>query len=463
MSAKNVSYTYKIDLKFHIPKEDPIEPYMINRVVKVFNYFNDFCSFYICEALMDLRYLEKIRGNQNRIYCNMIITLEKKEIIDLEENPENENKNIEPFSTEEVLNHSFIPFFTDSSFSDVALEKDYNPDLSSINTEETIKADDGTEIDVLQSNNPVSNSPHKIIFTLYSIKGLNINKNILNLVTGQCDVGTVVKYMISYSEVEEAIIDKPDNESEYENIIIPPHNLNMAIKDLQARYGIYNSGLIVYYEAPTLYVLKRVSTDHDRSSKQYKNMKMNIYVNPSLSLMNIGAAIEDGTNSLEYNMNTIVERSNVDIYNSELLGNEFMYSNFALTANVAGFKEGVNTGTMQPIVSIVMPNVKHESTNNKIIVEYDELNNSYNMASIAKMMSFHTTIRIKEMFGIREDSFRPNSIFLINIKDDDTKNDEINGYYSILKGSIEYRRISTGENTFTCKVQDLYLNGVNDK
>lgn len=461
---KNVSYTYKIDLKFYLPKMDPIEPYMVTRLVKHFNYFDTFCSFYECEALVDRKYTEIIRNNQNVIYCNLIITLEKTEIVNMENKLNDEaDKNVTPFSTEEILNHTFIPFFTDNSFSDVTRPSNYNQETT-VDSGEKILADDGTELEVVQSRDPVTNLPQKIIFALYSVTGLNINKTILNFVSGECDVGTMVKYLISSSNVEEAIVDKPDNDTTYQNIVVSPHNLNNAIKDLQARYGIYNSGLCVFYEPPTFYVLKKITTEHDRSDKQYSTLKLNIYCNPSTSLTNIAAAIEsENGKSLEYNMNTVLERSNIDIYNSELMGNEFLYSNYALSTSVIKYKKGLAQGTNTPIVSIVMPNVKHKSTNNKVIVEYDELNNSFNMASVAKNMSLHTTVKIKEMFGIREDTFRPNSIFLLSVKDDQDKNDELNGLYSILKGDIEYRRISSSENTYTCKVINIFMSGVDDK
>ena len=232
---KNVSYTYKIDLKFYLPKMDPIEPYMVTRLVKHFNYFDTFCSFYECEALIDRKYTEIIRNNQNVIYCNLIITLEKTEIVNMENKLNDEaDKNVTPFSTEEILNHTFIPFFTDNSFSDVTRPSNYNQETT-VDSGEKILADDGTELEVVQSRDPVTNLPQKIIFALYSVTGLNINKTILNFVSGECDVGTMVKYLISSSNVEEAIVDKPDNDTTYQNIVVSPHNLNNAIKELYSR------------------------------------------------------------------------------------------------------------------------------------------------------------------------------------------------------------------------------------
>lgn len=431
MADKMYRYTYSLNIKFVFPDDTEFTVPVINRLTKHCNYTINFFPIFECECIVPLKHMTKIRSNQNVLY--VIVEIEKRKF--------RGDDNIDPESTEIILTHTFVPFFTLDSFSQyIGSDVESNKD---------------------EGSNPASSLSSKLKFALYSVNGLSANKKILNYVADEADVGTMVKFLIDQTDVEKCIIDKPDNTDTYKNLIVTPHNINMAIKELQTRYGIYANGLTLFYDPPVLYVLNKFSTDHDYEKDKPNKMIFNCYVKNPASQIGPTPIIENEDKSFTYKVTSAPKSINQDISNSELVGNEVIFSNITLTTNMMEFEEGKIKEFSYPTSSIKSDVVRHEKTGQKSIVDYDEINNPYNITAMLKQANLGSLVVIERIVGIDTESFKPNSIVTINILDDEVRNNEFSGVYSIVSCSISYIKHRPDDDNYICAVEGLVLSKMN--
>ena len=93
----------------------------------------------------------------------------------------------------------------------------------------------------------------------------------------------------------------------------------------------------------------------------------------------------------------------------------------------------------------------------KTIVDYDEINNPYNITSLLKSSNLGTLVTIDSIIGIDPESFKPNSNITVKITDDDKKDGELSGVYSLLAGSISFERAKPDEDKIICGISNIVL------
>lgn len=425
--AKQYRYTYSIDMTFIFPDKTKIPVKVINTLTKHFNYSLNFFPIYECDCVVDVKDMTKIRSNQNILYVIVEITKNKFKTGDFGT----------PEVTEVVLNHAFVPFFTPDSFNGYINSEIESEGASTVNVAATMGA--------------------RLKFALYSVIGLSANKQILNYVADECDVGTMVKFLIDKSNIENCVIDKPDNEDTYKNLIVTPHNLNMAIKELQIRYGIYANGLTNFYDPPTLYVMKKFSLHHDYAKDKPNKMIFDCYIsNPALQA-GINPVTEEKDKTLKYLVSCAPEPLNNEIANSEMMGNEVIFSNITLTTNMMNYENGELKDFSYPTTALKSDIVKHEKTGVKSVIDYDEINNPYNFTASLKQANLGTLVFLRRIIGIDLETFKPNSSVTISIKDDEIRNNEYSGIYSVISGSIVYSKQRPDDETMICGIEGLVL------
>ena len=426
--AKQYRYTYAIDMKFIFPDKSKFSVPVINKLTKHFNFAMNFFPIYECDCVVPLKEMTKIRSNQNVLYVILEITKRKFR----------SEENIEPESTEIILNHAFVPFFTPECF---------NPYVSS--EVENVKAG--------STDNPASSMGSRLKFALYSVNGLAANKKLLNYVADEADVGTMIKFLIDKTDIERCIIDKPDNTDTYKNLVVTPHNINMALKELQTRYGVYANGLSAFYDPPTLYVMNKFSLKHDYEKDKPNKLIFNCHTtNPGLQI-GITPVLENDDKSLDYKVTCAPKALNQDVANSEILGNEVIFSNITLTTNMMEFEEGKISSFSFPTSTIKSDSISHEKTGNKSLVDYDETNNPYNISALLKSANLGTLIVINRIIGVDLETFKPNTTITLNVVDDNVRNNEFAGVYSIVSGSITYAKNRPDIEDMICAVEGLVL------
>jgi hypothetical protein len=430
-----LNFAYEIKLQFFIDKSDPIIPFQIKSLVKKFDYYEKFHPVFEANLLMAARWMLPIFKNKHNIYCNLKLTQK------LFTKGQTEGDSLESVSESILFDHVFIPFFTPNSFSNI------------INKEEVAIVGDETEEDK-------SPGYKEMVCTLYSLEGLIGNKSTLNavLTNGEAgvDPGTALRYMFENISFKEIIVDKPDNLSKYKAIIIPQHNIATAIKDLQVRYGIYIGGVSVFFDPPILYILNKFTSVHDFKEETVHNNIFHIIADPSRA-GGLTEATYLENKDLEYTLAAVPQKNDEDVYTAELYGNYFAFTNYALAKRTISFTNGEFTEFNRPILTIKSPSDKHIMTGEKISVEYDELNNVWNMAAFAKTMSPHITLHFPTIQGVSYDTFHPNSSFLLKFNDDLEKDREIGGKYGIIKGALKFTKVSQESDQYDLSAHNILL------
>lgn len=440
--AANRVYTYEVKLNFYYMdktnNKTVIPSLLLTKMVKRFNYLDNLHPIIEGSCYINIKYLEPMRVNQSKI----VAVLRVDSVV---RSPMN---NYEVLNTDTISTEEYIPFFTDDSFPNYARTKDLAPE------------DMGSSSSGSTSSDLASAMNHEVKFALYSKNALNFNKPLINFCAKDVDIPTVMKYIISHAQKTcdikpNVIIDKPDNDSKYPFVIIPGLNPAMAMKWLQVRYGIYNSGLNMVYDAPNLFVLNKFGDKHDYSSDSVSRIIMNIYTDNSVKDVSSSIEIEKNTLTLKVYQNPVkVDR---DVYVSELVGNELLYSNYTMAYGTIKNKQGEFDKYTSPIKALKKPTTKHVKSQAKARIDYDELNNPFNVSSFFKASSLHTVISIPEISGVPYFLFKPNVLIAIHIMDDENKSIELNGLYTIQKGDIIFKQDNNNRKDYFSSLHDLVL------
>lgn len=174
------------------------------------------------------------------------ITIKKYNMSDLEQN----NKNIFSYY---IKNKIFIPF-----------DKDLTP------------------FDLLDNPEDKTGSPDvpmvQTTYVLVSEEDFTNNKKLVNSVLSQVDVGSAVLYLANRFTSKPIIFQEPDNEKIYNQIIFPPNNIIRSMMYLDNVYGIYNSGLRLFFDLNAYYIINKTDNkDVGLLENDHKDMYINVY------------------------------------------------------------------------------------------------------------------------------------------------------------------------------------------
>lgn len=255
-------------------------------------------------------------------------------------------------------------------------------------------------------------------------------------------IGTVLQWIVSELNINKAIVDDPDNGTELGDIIIPPMNTVQTLKYLQAVYGIYYNDIEIFYDNDeVLYILNKFATDHDCEAKEsnithlyIKNGDDEISVGKMNRKENEnGEGVYVGTIPMEYDSNEILD--------SETMGDAFVFSSFKQGLNAVTFYgDKPISSTASPVGMALLRNSgSHESSGNKALTDYDELNNSFNMFSYMNSLEALAQRYTVVLNDCRITDFKPNKLVELHFEDVD-KNNEHGGVYFLNSVTYEFKR-----------------------
>jgi len=84
-----------------------------------------------------------------------------------------------------------------------------------------------------------------------------LNKHLLSYVTHKADIKSTILYALNKCKAKNILFSEPDNNKLYEQILIPPLNLSNTIDYLQEVYGIYSSGLNLFFDMKYNYLINK--------------------------------------------------------------------------------------------------------------------------------------------------------------------------------------------------------------
>jgi len=219
-------------------------------------------------------------------------------------------------------------------------------ELSIINIEgDAFIDDDATtgDIDVM----PTKNTKDDVVLTLYMYEksALEVKRPLLNKVYNNVTISDVLNYLVANNfKNRKVVIDAPENEEEYEQIFIPPLSFPDIIEYLQAFYGIYRSGVEVFMDIDTLYI---ISKDTEAKNGELYN---SMYIRTRASKQKDAESAAKGTRSTFIDEDskvvniTLDNRPNIesgDVLSKEFIG-EHLYINNDSKLDIAVGGGGIN-------------------------------------------------------------------------------------------------------------------------
>ena len=326
-----------------------------------------------------------------------------------------------------VLSDSKIEF--SSTFEPVF---DKNTFKSKFNDDETVENEENKEV-ATPDNTP--DSPTQLVYiTFFNLSAQKAIKNLYNTVIEEgSTVGTVLEWICSETGLK-YIIDKPANQNEQPEIIIPPLSLIPAINYMQEMFGVYENGLQtfidLYDKDNIIYVLDKFNIEHDR--KQGDTPLTHVYyLDIDKTGPNSMIRAENKDKEGMYIGVPLMRFSNDEVMKGELLGNNFIFSSFEQSIDAVSFDTDnkVVSGTEKEVATVMKRNTEtHKSSGEKTVCDYDELNNLLNMASQFNAIESYAERIHMILLNVKIDDFAVNKIIEMHFQNTN-KNLQLSGKY----------------------------------
>lgn len=136
---------------------------------------------------------------------------------------------------------------------------------------------DRNKLEYLSENmNDIDIPTLDVKLTLFSDKHLRLNKLMFNGNYLNCRPLDVMS-LINNINQSNILIERPDNQRKYEQIIIPPMNCFSMIDYLQKYYTVYRDGIRVFFDFNDYYIInEKISSKTPINKDDYRNVQFDI-------------------------------------------------------------------------------------------------------------------------------------------------------------------------------------------
>ena len=253
---------------------------------------------------------------------------------------------------------------------------------------------------------------------LFNLNAFNINKNIINFIAQDCKIKDVVGYILKSFNIKNVLMSSPQNNTKYEQVIVPPLNLKNSIQYIADTYGIYTNGIKQFYDFDYLYILRNDFTEIPTMASEYSNVYINVtkLMNDNESL-NIGSYKDNENNCYVINTNNVIEITKNGINNKELNGNKLRIYDRNTLENSLIFD--TNSKKFKINKSYNETNINYDSYNGNDKITY-LFNNSENNTLINNYEKLNQYSNIEfSMYFLTLDLeiFKPNRRYIFNFEE----------------------------------------------
>lgn len=287
-------------------------------------------------------------------------------------------------------------------------------------------------------SNPMETLVSTVTIGLLNTTGIKITKQIFNEVFASgSKAGDILQYIACNSLANNIIIDIPDHESTFgQDIVLPVLNFAGALKYCQSIIGCYEYGLLSYYDDDTLYILNHFNTEHEFAEKETGL----VHIYASDSDKQGPATIEASTNDDGDNFymgSMAVDFAPKEAVNAEINGDNLIFSSFTQGINAVSFDKD-KVSASKDVAMVLKHNYgSHSSTGDKTIVDYDELNNPYNISSKFNEIEATGSIITVALTNVNIIDFKPNKMVEMHFADT-RKEYDYGGTYHIISVTEMY-------------------------
>lgn len=394
-------YEYVWDITFSIPDRNiSFKPYALIDFTKTCNYFTDFIPSYSMICKIEEKYLNilKVFDKELTVFIKLYMYY-------------GANRGV--YSDKELISEQEFAVYYD---------KDQIPAyMKSVKTV-SLELDSADKINV--SDAPGSLSQHEIKFQLLLKNDLKMKTYLHNYILGGDDTPvdpmTAVMTIIDQNPyIKKCIVDQPANTNAYPNMIIEASELKDAIKNVQFNYGIYDKGLLLFYDDEVLYVLNKCNLQHSYTKDDINLVQLLIDERTDVPVVPEHVTINKKEGFIGYERMSKIFKEDYESIEGIATGNKFVYSNYESVIN-SGFGNKGETTFFSPLKSVDKPRPSRVDVGAKIIVDYDMLNNPYNMSSTMYEKSIGVPITVG-LQNVNLTHFRANKIIKVNMDTPESK------------------------------------------
>lgn len=411
-----VVYEYVFDIEFNITTRGiKFKPYSLVSFTKHCEYFDNFIPSYELVCKISDKYVN-------------ILRLFDKEITVFIKKYRKSGASRDKYEKSELVSEQEFAVYYD---------KETIPNF--MNTEKTISPE-LVSWDRFNADSPGTLSQHTIKFNLLLKNDLKLKTVIHNYVFGTeskpcAPIDAVVATIEQNPYVKGYIIDPPDNTNEYEDLIVEAGELKDAIKKIQFNYGVYGKGLELFLDEDILYVLNKCESQH--SAEKDKINLISVKVNERTDRPDAKEYVnEDNKNKIiYYERRSNVYKEDYESIEGLTTGNKFVYSNFGSVINSAFSGDGKGT-FISPLHEVEKPRPSRVDVGTKKILDYDMLNNAFNMSSYMAERSIGVPITFVLQM-VNTEHFRPNMMISVSM-DTAESNKLYKGLYNIKSADFSY-------------------------
>lgn len=397
---RNETYTYAYDWDIELlsseDKKIVVRPIEVLGINKEMSYMKNFLPVVLLKLRIRKKDVFKLKDNEKDIIASVNVKFKKYSV------PQ-EGGHMDLLQTGLICSATYTTAFAKNAFA-TYLRRD---EVEHKATEDR----DGFQTNMLESDFV------SVSVSLTDIVGINASKQLYNEVfSGDKTVGTMLMFIASNSYCKKLLIDPPDNENNYgQDIILPPLTFVAALRYMQNVLGCYENGMTIFYDDDILYILDRFGEDHD-VAKGETNL-VHVYISdPDVGVVEPIYSVDKEGNSL-YMGAFPFESSTSKIMKNEITGDNFVFSSFKQGLNAMAFDKDRFTQANSVAMVLTHNTDSHSQSGNKSVLDYDELNNPFNMASDFNMIESMAEMASIVIKNINIMDFKPNKFLHLHFRD----------------------------------------------
>jgi hypothetical protein len=283
---------------------------------------------------------------------------------------------------------------------------------------------------------------HKVKFYLLLKTDLKMKTFIHNYIFGSEEkpirpIDAVATIIDQNPYITKCLIDEPDNNLQYTDLIVEPAELKDAIRNIQRVYGLYSKSLELFYDNGILYVLNKFNIDHSYQDDEINTIYIKLSTRKDNPVDEETVTINKDKGFIKYNRFSDIQKEDYEAINGIFSGNKFVFSNYGTVVNSMFATDG-ETEFISPIHEIDRPRSTRVDIGTKKIIDYDMLNNPYNMSSYVYEDSKGVPITFS-IAQINPTHFTPNKKIFMQF-DSGSYNKLYSGIYNIESATFVYNR-----------------------
>lgn len=422
-------YEYVFDMMFSVPARNiSFRPYSIVEFRKTCNYFTDFIPKYTLTCKIKDKHLNNLRIFDKEIILNM------KQIMFY-------GINRTSMSERKIIAELDFACYYD---------KDSLPSVMNGGKQSSSGLEDKDSY--TRPDSVGGDAMYDVTFYLFLKKDLKMKTYIHNYVFGSeekpATTGNAVMAICEQNPfVEKVLMDPPDNTLGYTDLIVEPADIKDAIKNVQYKYGIYAKSLLLFYDNGLLYILNKMELNHVYRKGEVKTVQIRMNERKETPNANENVLINEAGGYIGYERSGEIKKEDYESLEGITSGNQFIYSNYSTVINSMFGHEG-NTEFVSPLQTVNKPRPSRIDVGNRKILDYDMLNNPFNMSSYMNDISEGVPISFV-MQSVNVENFTPNKI--IKMTFDTSESQKLySGLYNIKSAEFVYSRVQNSAKVYNC-------------